>query len=477
MNRDQDRTETFPPEADATEGVHLRGGAFREAEALAPPAAFLRGALYCIYPRAFTPEGTLAAAAAKLDHVAALGASAIWLLPIHPVGAEGRKGSLGSPYAIRDYRAVDPALGTMGDLRRLVRAAHERGLRVLLDFVANHAANDHVLAPSHPEWFARDEDGRPARRVPGWTDVADWRHQEPGVADYLIESASFWIREADVDGFRCDVAGMVPAGFWLEFHRRLQALRTDHFLLAEWQDARLHAVAFHASYDWLLYRALRDTALGKVSAAAVTAALDAWRRNFPKQALPVRFLENHDEPRAVAVFGRARIPAYAAVAFLSGGMPLLYNGQELGLEHRPSLFEREPIPWDRPGDEFLRLYREWIALQRGGGPWAPGEAVPVETDQPETVVAFRRPAETGDGLVVANLGRHPETVTVKGTARTVTWRRVAGRGCVVSGRPRLLEGTPVLRGRARSEEPAEVLRRGDRLHLDVGGVWIGEAQP
>ena len=157
-------------------------------------------------------------------------------LPIHPIGVEARKGTRGSPYAVRDYRAVDPALGTLDDLRRLVDAAHARGLRVIIDFVANHAAPDHVLAGRHPEWLARDGRGRAARRVREWTDVADWRFDAEGAAEYLAESAAYWVREAGIDGYRCDVAGMVPRALWSEVHRRLAAIRPDHFMLAEWQD-------------------------------------------------------------------------------------------------------------------------------------------------------------------------------------------------------------------------------------------------
>ncbi len=248
-----------PPEHGSEHGIHLHEGRFCDAVALAPPQWALRGALYSIYPRAFSPEGTLAAIVPRLGRIAELGASALWLLPIHPIGVEARKGTRGSPYAVRDYRAVDPALGTLDDLRRLVDAAHERGLKVIIDFVANHAAPDHVLAGEHPEWLARDGRGRATRRVAEWTDVVDWRFDAEGAAEYLAESAAYWVREAGIDGYRCDVAGMVPRALWGEVHRRLAAIRPDHFLLAEWQDPELHTIAFHASYDWALYRAVRDT--------------------------------------------------------------------------------------------------------------------------------------------------------------------------------------------------------------------------
>jgi glycosidase len=395
-----------------------------------------------VYPRAHSPAGTLEAVAADLDRIAALGACAIWLLPIHPPGRERRKGARGSPYAVRDYRAVDPGLGTLEDLRRLVAAAHSRGLRVIIDFVANHAAPDHVLAGEHPEWFAADGRGRPVCRVPDWTDVADWRFEVPGPIEYLAGSAEHWVREAGIDGYRCDVAGMVARPLWREVNRRLTALEPDHFLLAEWQDPELHEIAFHASYDWALYRALRDAALGRWSASAVGQALRDWSANFPANALPLRFVENHDEPRALAVFGRERLAAAAAVAFLSGGLPLVYAGQEIGAVHRPSLFEAEPIDWSRRAGEIETLYRDLIALQRRGDPWGIGRAEPVATDRPETVVAFLRRGARREGLVVVNLGRGDATVRLEAGDAAHEFQGVLGRhrGITLSRRASLAPG-------------------------------------
>lgn len=437
-----------PPEHGSHNGIHLHEGRFRDAEALAPPQWALRGALYSIYPRAFSPEGTLAAIIPSLGRIADLGACALWLLPIHPIGVEGRKGTRGSPYAVRDYRAVDPALGTLDDLRRLVDEAHARGLRVIIDFVANHAAPDHVLADEHPEWLARDRRGRAARRVKEWTDVADWRFDAEGAADYLAESAAYWVREAGIDGYRCDVAGMVPRALWADVHRRLAALHPDHFMLAEWQDAELHTIAFHASYDWALYRAVRDAVQGRAKASAVRDALRLWTDNFPARALPLRFIENHDEPRSLAIFGRAHLGAAAAVTMLSGGLPLLYNGQEAGAAQRPSLFEAEPIVWPAPDSWPVDVYRTLIGLQRSD-PWGVGPASPIETEAPDTVVAFLRNGVARRGVVIANLGGREETVRLDALD-------VAGPFHAVLGSP-------------------ETWEPGRPLRLSAGDTWVGAA--
>jgi glycosidase len=437
-----------PPEHGSEHGIRLHEGRFRDAEALAPPEWALRGALYSIYPRAFSPEGTLAAILPRIDRIAGLGACALWLLPIHPVGVEARKGTRGSPYAVRDYRAVDPALGTPDDLRRVVDAAHARGLKVIIDFVANHAAPDHVLASEHPEWLARDGRGRPARRVKEWTDVADWCFDADGAAEYLAESAAYWVREAGIDGYRCDVAGMVPRAFWGEVHRRLAAMCSEHFMLAEWQDPELHTIAFHASYDWALYRAVRDTVQGRAKASAVRDALRLWADNFPSRALPLRFLENHDEPRALAIFGRTHLGAAAAVTMLSGGLPLLYNGQEAGATHRPSLFEAEPIAWPAANAWPADVYRDLIELQQRD-PWGVGPAASIETEAPDSVVAFARTGVASRGVVIANLGEREETVRLDAFDAAGPFRAILGApGSWTPGHP---------------------------LKLAPGGAWVGAA--
>ena len=232
-----------PPEHGSHHGIRLHGGRFRDAEALAPPPWALRGALYSIYPRAFSTEGTLTAIVPHLGRIAELGASAIWLLPVHPTGIEARKGTRGSPYAVRDYREVDPALGTLDDLRRLVDAAHARGLKVIIDFVANHAAQRSRLAGEQPG-------GSPATSRAGPPGVSPSGPTWPIGATTSRAWRSTWSRARPSGcgrrgwtGIRCDVAGMVPRAFWDDVHRRLAALRSDHFLLAEWQDPELHTIA------------------------------------------------------------------------------------------------------------------------------------------------------------------------------------------------------------------------------------------
>ncbi|NIV14775.1 MAG: alpha-amylase, partial [Aliifodinibius sp.] len=201
-----------------------------------PPSWAKQGVLYELYLRAFTEEGTFRAAIEKLDHLKKLGVDIIWLMPIYPIGEEGRKGRLGSPYAVKNFRSINPELGNEEDFRLLIDEIHKRQMKVLLDIVPNHAANDHPLIDAHPEWFMQDEDGNFIRVEEDWTDVIDFTYQNPQMRRYMKENLFYWVREFDIDGYRCDVAGMVPHDFWADVIPALREIKPDLFLLAEWED-------------------------------------------------------------------------------------------------------------------------------------------------------------------------------------------------------------------------------------------------
>lgn len=404
VNHDHPDIPPFP-EAGSRHGLRRNLPGTPPGTGPAPPAWAREPTIYCAYPRAFSAPGTLDGVTEKLREIRALGADILWLLPIHPIGKTGRKGDLGSPYAIRDYLAVNPEYGDADGLKRLVEEAHAVGLRVILDCVLNHGAPDQVKGASHPDWFARDARGRPTRRVRDWSDVVDWNFAAPGLVDHLMESVEYWVRHFDIDGYRCDVAGMVPGWFWQQASARLAAIKPDHFLLAEWDDPAIHRVGFHASYDWQLYRAMCRVTRGPRAAADLARLVARRFHDFPAGAIPMRFVENHDEPRACHRLGSA---ARAATLFasLSGGAFLVYNGQEVGARHRPSLFDRDPIAWEVPEAGH---HREWLRTllefrRRVGGFSAP-EA--ITTNAPATLAAFRRRGPLGELLVVFNAGSTP----------------------------------------------------------------------
>jgi glycosidase len=373
--------------------------------------------VYEVFPRAFSPEGTLAGVTARLDHVRELGATVVWLMPIHPIGLEKRKGTFGSPYSIRDFHAVNPDYGTPDDLKALVREAHARGLKVILDVVANHTSWDSVMMAT-PELYVRDAQGRVQPPNADWTDVAKLDYANPKTRTHMIDMMAFWLRDHGVDGFRCDVAGLVPTDFWEEARPKLEAIRPDLFLLAEWSTPDLLAKAFDADYAWPFHAALNRVLSLGAPASEIRAAWEGERRNFPKGSLHLRFSDNHDEKRAIARFGEPAALAAQALVFTMDGLPLVYNGMEIGDTGEsgdPAIAERIPIFWPiverRP--EFPKLYREMIALRRGHEALRRGDTVWVPSSAPERVVSFLRRAAGEDVLVTVNLSSRPWTGTVE----------------------------------------------------------------
>ncbi|HEX9953183.1 MAG TPA: alpha-amylase family glycosyl hydrolase [Rubricoccaceae bacterium] len=389
----------------------LTGCATRPPAAL-PAAAAGPPVVYEVFVRSLTPEGTLRAATARLDSIAALGADVVWLMPIQPNGEAGRKGRLGSPYAIRDYTAVDPRLGTMDDLRAFVSAAHARGLRVILDWVANHTAPDHAWVTAHPEWYTAGPDG--ARPVPpagtDWFDTADLDYAAPGLADAMAGEMAFWLREADVDGFRCDVAGMVPETFWTDALARLHALRPGLFLLAEGEDPWLGRVGFDASYSWPTYNALKSAWTTGDGAAFVAAALA--EQDAPPTAAPMHFVTNHDETswdRAAVDLWRGPdgMRAAMAAAYGLGGTMLVYNGQEAAAPQRMNLFESETVAFTGP--DLRPDIARWAALRAEHPALAAGRTAALAVPG---AIAYTRTLGTDRAVVVVNPSAEARTLTL-----------------------------------------------------------------
>lgn len=319
--------------------------------------------IYQINTRQFTPEGTFAAAQKQLPRLKALGVDIIWLMPIHPIGEKNRKGSLGSPYAVKDYKAVNPELGTLADLKAFVDAAHAQGMKVILDWVANHSAWDNPLVADHPDWYVRDWKGD-FHPTPwwDWADIIDFDYSKPALRQYMTGALVYWVKTAGIDGYRADVAGYVPIDFWENARAELEAVKPV-FMLAEWQTRDLHRRAFDASYSWELYDSLHNIAQGKANATALYGYYSAHESSWPREAMRMSFSENHDknawEATQYEAFGNA-LEAVIALSFAGDGIPLIHNGQEACNAKRLEFFERDPINWNRDpdcklGDLFKRL--------------------------------------------------------------------------------------------------------------------------
>ncbi len=372
-------------------------------------------AIYQINLRQFTAAGTLAAATLELPRLKALGTDILWLMPIHPIGEQNRKGTLGSPYSVRDYYGVNPEFGTLDDLKAFVAAAHANGQYVLLDWVANHTAWDNPLAAAHPGWYARDWRGG-FRPTPwwDWSDIIELDYANPALRRYMSEAMAFWVREADIDGFRCDVAGFVPLDFWNGVRAALDEIKPV-FMLAEWESRDLHERAFDMSYAWSWYDALHGIATGRRTLAALYEYYSWNEKAYPADALRMTFVSNHDKNAwhgtEFEQFGGA-LAAAIVLSVLGEGMPLIYNGQEAGNAKRLAFFERDPIVWREHA--VGELYRRLLALKKSMPALANGDAgarmLQVPSDRADTVFSFVREAAGSGVFVVLNLSVARATV-------------------------------------------------------------------
>ncbi len=342
------------------------------------PAWSYDAVLYEMNVRQLTPEGTLRAAMEKLPFLRDMGIDAVWLMPVYPIGELERKGSLGSYYSIRDYCAINPELGTMADFDAFVAEAHRLGMKVLLDWVANHTARDaRWIAECPPDWYERDAAGAPA--VPwDWTDTAKLDYGNRAVWRAQADAMAFWLTEHAVDGFRCDMAMLVPIEFWNETVRRLRVLKPDLFMLAEAEERNLFdAPAFDACYAWEMHHLMCDVAQGKVRLTALRDYIYADRDRYPSSAMRLAFTSNHDENSwsgsEFARLGAAREIMALFTFVVPRGLPLVYTGQEVGYDHSFAFFDRDPIPAERyRTDDTTEFYRRLAALRHANPALAAG---------------------------------------------------------------------------------------------------------
>lgn len=378
--------------------------------------------IYEVNVRQFTPEGTFAGVCSHLPRLQRMGVELLWLMPVQPIGAKNRKGTLGSCYSVSDYRKVNPEFGTLDDFRRLVRAAHDLGMHLIIDWVANHTAWDHAWVTQHPDWYLKDARGEihsyvydNGHELEHWTDVVGLDYRQPAVWDGMIAALKYWVAETGVDGFRCDVAGLVPTPFWERARAELDAIKPV-FMLAEWSSAELHARAFDMTYDWSLHDVMKKVAKGEGDAGDLVRYVEQAATAFPRDAYRMTFTSNHDKNAWEGHDGEVYGPAFGAFAVLAAtlpGLPLIYGGQEAVLDKRIAFFEKDPIAWKDYAlepfyTELLRLKARHPALWNGAD-GAPVELLPCGN---KAVFAFRR-AQRGDAVSVAvNLSGRAQRVTL-----------------------------------------------------------------
>lgn len=384
-----------------------------ESTSRSAPAWTLNANIYEVNIRQYTPEGTFNAFARHLPRLKAMGVDILWLMPVFPIGEKNRKGHLGSYYSISDYKAVNPKFGTMRDFDDLVSEAHKLGMYVILDWVANHTSFDHVWTKQHPNWYNRDAGGNilvPADnegKLTDWTDVADLNYNNADMRREMINDMVFWVREHNIDGFRCDVAGFVPLDFWQEAKTRLDE-EGQYFMLAEDETPAYHHNAFHMSYGWSIHHKMIDVAKGRAKAGDLAKLITDDRKKFPKEAYRMLFIDNHDENSWNGTirsrFGKGYM-TFAVLTYTLPGMPLLYSGQEATLDRSLRFFEKDTIDFKNypMADFYTRLNalkHDHLALSNGA---AGGSFNVISNTRPSDVLSFVRKKDEDEILVLTNL--------------------------------------------------------------------------
>ncbi|GAB3587247.1 alpha-amylase family glycosyl hydrolase [Hymenobacter daeguensis] len=391
------------------------------------PAWARNATIYQVNVRQYTPQGTFRAAEADLPRLQRMGVGILWLMPINPIGVSHRKGTLGSAYSVRDYRAMNPDLGTLADLQHYVNTAHQLGMHVILDWVANHTAWDSNLTTAHPDWYTRDSLGRFRPPVADWQDVIDLDYSKPALRQYMTETMAYWVKTADLDGFRCDVAGLVPTDFWNHTRQELEKIKPV-FMLAEWDElfpptfisrkefdpnTRLLEKAFDATYALRLHGLLDSLGRGQKPTAELAHYWAAERKLYPLGVNLMTFTSTHDinawDGSEVERLGENAQPE-AVLTMLWPGIPMLYNGQESAMKRRLRFFDKDTIPWGNyPLQGFystlLELKKRHPALRNFD---AKGDFQLLPA--PEQCVAFVRQKGAAKVFVAINLGNSPKEV-------------------------------------------------------------------
>lgn len=364
------------------------------------PKSYRTLVIYSVYVRNHGPNGKFSDVEADLERIQSMGVDVVWLMPIHPIGKVARKGTLGSPYSISDYRAVNPEYGSEEDFLRLVEKAHALGMKVMIDVVYNHTAHDSNLIAEHPDWYHQGEDGKPITTEPAWADIIDLNYPNPEMEEYLIETLVLWAKKG-VDGFRCDVASIVPLDFWLRARQRVEEAKPGVIWLAEsvhtsfvgkrrevglsgHSDAETFQ-AFDLEYDYDIWAIWQAAVTGQTPVSRYLEMVRLQNSIYPREWIKMRCVENHDQARIMALAKtRESALAWTAFAFFNKGAALIYGGQETGAVHTPSLFIDDKVDWD---SHELQPYLTTLARLKKDPAVANGTFI-IATPEPAIVAAW-----------------------------------------------------------------------------------------
>jgi glycosidase len=321
--------------------------------------------MYEVNVRQYTPEGTFLAFEEHLPRLKEMGVDILWFMPIQPISKKNRKGSLGSYYSVKDYKAVNPEFGTLDDFKALVKRAHEMGFKVMIDWVGNHTGWDNVWMKDHKDWYTQDSLGNVVSPVADWHDTADLNYNNQQMRQAMLDALKFWVKETDIDGYRCDFAGGVPTEFWEKARLSLDSIKPV-FMLGENQDQMdLLNKAFNVNYGWAFHHLMNEVAQGKKTAQAMDSLLVREDSVYPEKTYALQFTSNHDENSWNGTeyerLGDA-VKTMAILSFTVPGMPLIYTGQEAGLNKRLAFFEKDSIDWNNL--DMQQFYQKLIQLKK-----------------------------------------------------------------------------------------------------------------
>ncbi len=372
--------------------------------------------IYEVNIRQFTKEGTFKAFQKHLPQLKEMGVGIIWLMPINPIGEKNRKGTLGSYYSVKNYKEINPEFGTKADFKNLVDEIHKLGMHVIVDWVANHTAWDNPWVADHPEFYTKDSLGNFVAPVADWADVVDLNYDNKDLWKEMINALEYWVKDFNIDGYRCDVAGMVPIEFWNEARIELDKIKSV-FMLAEWETPEMHKKAFEMTYAWEIYKLMNEIYKGNKNAEDLRKQIISDLKKYPDYAFRMQFTSNHDENTWNGTeFERLgdATEMFAAFTNVIPGMPLIYNGQEAAFNRRLAFFDKDSIDWKQ--STYFELYKKLFHLKKDNQAlWnglKGGKIEFVNTNDNKNILAFIRYNNADKVLTIFNMSKKEKSVTL-----------------------------------------------------------------
>ncbi|PWA05192.1 alpha-amylase family glycosyl hydrolase [Flavobacterium psychrotolerans] len=379
------------------------------------PAWIMQGNIYEVNVRQYTPEGTLNAFAKHLDRLKSMGVETIWFMPLNPISKVGRKGSLGSYYAVSDYTKLNPEFGTMEDFKKVVQSIHQKGMKVIIDWVPNHTGADHRWLTQQPNFFVKDKSGKAAVAF-DWDDTRQLDYKNQVMQDSMVAAMKFWIKDTDIDGLRCDVAWNVPASFWRKSIPQLKKMK-NVFMLAEGDSTYLPKSGFDAVYPWHMFKMMEKIAKGEKPASGLDSINKENETRYPENTIQMYFTSNHDENSwNHADFGSFPGDVHAPFAVftqtMKNSVPLIYSGQEEPVLRALKFFDKDPMTFKNFQRE--KFYKTLLALRkRNTALSADASFKKIDVGNENAIYAYTRENGNQKVFVILNLSGSEQAISIK----------------------------------------------------------------